>query len=442
MWRFVPIVLAKTTNPNQGHLTPAHQRAAAIAVVGLGYVGLPTAIGLASTGATVIGIDVLESRLDAIRAAQVDLVIDDADRLMPVLDNEQLQLTTDGWRASEAEVVLICVPTPVDRHQVPDLTALRGACASVVKHARPGQTIVLTSTSYVGTTRDLLVEPLTQRGLVVGSDVHVAFSPERIDPGNRTHLQASVPRVVGGVTAECAERAAAAVGLVASKVHTVSSPEAAELSKLYENTFRAVNIALANEMSDIAGTMNLDITEVIEAAATKPYGFMPFYPGAGVGGHCIPCDPHYLLWMLRANRVDAPLIETAMTRIAGRPSQVVSRALEGLLIGGTPVAQARIVVVGVSYKPNVEDCRESSALEIIQSLRDRGAVVAFTDSLVSSVLLHDGTTVVRTDPTCQQWDLAIVHTLHAEVDLSWLDDVTVVLDTTHRLSGAANRIVQ
>ncbi len=433
---------ANTTNPDRDHSTPAEHRAATIAIVGLGYVGLPTAIGLASTGKTVIGIDVLDSRLDAIRAAHVDLVEDDAVRLIPVLENEQLQLTTDGWRASEADVVMICVPTPVDRHQVPDLTALRAACASVVEHTRSGQTIVLTSTSYVGTTRDLLVAPLTERGWVVGKDVHVAFSPERIDPGNRTHLQERVPRVVGGATAECAGRAAAAVGLVASEVHTVSSPEAAELTKLYENTFRAVNIALANEMSDIAGTMDLDITEVIEAAATKPYGFMPFYPGAGVGGHCIPCDPHYLLWMLRAHRVDAPLIETAMTRIAGRPSQVVSRAREGLSISGTPVAEARIVVVGVSYKPNVEDTRESAALEIMQTLRDRGAVVAFTDSLVSSVRLHDGTTVVRTDPTLQRWDLAIIHTLHADVDLSWLDDVSVVLDTTHGLPGAANRIVQ
>ena len=188
--------------------------------------------------------------------------------------------------------------------------------------------------------------------------------------------------------------------------------------------------------------LDLDVMEVIDAASTKPYGFMAFHPGPGVGGHCIPCDPHYLLWMLRANRVDAPLIETAMTRIAGRPSQVVSRALEGLAMGRTPVEHARIVVVGVAYKPNVEDCRESAALEIMQSLRDRGAVVAFTDPLVSSVRLHDGTTVVRTDPERQQWDLAIVHTLHDGVDLSWLEDVTVVLDTTHRLSGADNRIVQ
>lgn len=434
-------VHANQTSPDQVRAIRKVQPRPTIAIVGLGYVGLPTAIGLASTGATVIGIDVLDSRLDAIRRAQVDLVVDDARRLIPALESELLQLTCDGSRSAEADVVLICVPTPVDRHQVPDLTALRGACASVVEHARSGQTIVLTSTSYVGTTRDLLVAPLTERGWVVGRDVHVAFSPERIDPGNRTHLQESVPRVVGGVTSECAEHAAAAVGLVASKVHTVSSPEAAELTKLYENTFRAVNIALANEMSDIAGTMNLDITEVIDAAATKPYGFMPFHPGAGVGGHCIPCDPHYLLWMLRANRVDAPLIETAMTRIAGRPSQVIARVLEGLLMSGTPVARSRIVVVGVAYKPNVEDCRESAALEIMQTLRDRGAVVAFTDSLVSSVRLHDGTTVVRTDPTRQQWDLAIVHTLHADVDLSWLDDVSVVLDTTHRLSRAPNRIV-
>ena len=436
------IIYSNATESERADAATRADRTLTVAIVGLGYVGLPTAIALASTGTAVIGIDVLDSRLDAIRSAQVDLVAEDAVRLLPVLENDQLRLTTDGRQAAEAEVVLICVPTPVDRHQVPDLSALRSACASVVKHARRGQTIVLTSTSYVGTTRDLLVAPLNERGLEVGQDIHVAFSPERIDPGNRTHLQETVPRVVGGVTPACAERAAEAVGLVASTVHMVSSPEAAELTKLYENTFRAVNIALANEFSDIARTMDLGITEVIQAAATKPYGFMAFHPGPGVGGHCIPCDPHYLLWMLRANRVDAPLIETAMTRIAGRPSQVVSRALEALAMGRTPVEHARIVVVGVAYKPNVEDCRESAALEIMQSLRDRGAVVAFTDPLVSSVRLHDGTTVVRTDPARQQWDLAIVHTLHDDVDLSWLEDVTVVLDTTHRLSGADNRIVQ
>ena len=245
------IIYSNATESERGHAATSADRTLTVAIVGLGYVGLPTAIALASTGTAVIGIDVLDARLDAIRSAQVDLVAEDAVRLLPVLENDQLRLTTDGRQAAEAEVVLICVPTPVDRHQVPDLSALRSACASVVKHARRGQTIVLTSTSYVGTTRDLLVAPLNARGLEVGQDIHVAFSPERIDPGNRTHLQETVPRVVGGVTPACAERAAAAVGLVASTVHMVSSPEAAELTKLYENTFRAVNIALANELAEI-----------------------------------------------------------------------------------------------------------------------------------------------------------------------------------------------
>ncbi len=211
-----------------------------------------------------------------------------------------------------ADAVIVCVPTPVDDHRAPDLGALGSACATVVEYAQPGQLLLLTSTTYVGCTHDLLVEPLRRRGLVAGRDIAVAFSPERIDPANERYPADRVPRVVGGATASCAGRASQVVAAVAPDVHVVSSAEAAEMTKLYENTFRAVNIALANELASVSRTLNLDAMEVIAAAATKPYGFFPFYPGPGVGGHCIPCDPHYLLWQLRALHHRAPLVEEAM----------------------------------------------------------------------------------------------------------------------------------
>jgi UDP-N-acetyl-D-glucosamine dehydrogenase len=411
-----------------------------VAVVGLGYVGLPTAIALAGRGCSVTGIDVSTARLGAIGSGAVDLLPSDLDRLADVLADERLRTTADASTLADASAVIICVPTPVDAQLTPDLGPLASACASVVEHARPGQMIVLTSTSYVGTTREHLVEPLERRGLRVGEDLHVAFSPERIDPGNAAFPQEVVPRVVGGVTARCTERASALIARVAPAVYPVSSPEVAELTKLHENTFRAVNIALANEMADLSRALGIEITEVIDAAATKPYGFMPFFPGPGVGGHCIPCDPHYLLWQIRARRVAAPLIEQAMTNIARRPGQVVSRAREVLADAGIPIGRARVAVVGVAYKPGVEDLRESPALEIIESLLDRGAHVDFIDPLVRTLRLHDGSTMATAEPTPEAFDLVIVHTRHPKVDHSWLADCERVLDTTYRLADAANTV--
>ena len=267
----------------------------ALAILGLGYVGLPTGLAAAAAGLPVVGVDTSRMRLRRIRAGTVDLVERDHARLREALDTGSLRMTDNPRAIALADVVMICVPTPVHEDHSPDLRALRAACETAVRHARAGQTLILTSTSYVGTTADLLAGPLAERGLTVGEDIHVAFSPERIDPGNVTHTQEDTPRVVGGATAACTEAAAEVLGRLTRRVHRVTSMEAAELTKLYENTFRAVNIAFAYEMADAAAHYGLDPIEVTEAAATKPYGFMPFYPGAGVGGHCIPCDPHYLL---------------------------------------------------------------------------------------------------------------------------------------------------
>jgi UDP-N-acetyl-D-glucosamine dehydrogenase len=413
-----------------------------VAIVGLGYVGLPTALAFADNDAPtrVLGVDISAERLESIRSGHVDLIPADVARLDRVLAADVLELTNDDEVLARADAVIICVPTPVDRHLTPDLRALRNACASAVHHARPGQTIILTSTSYIGTTEELLVEPLRQRGLRIGDDVYVAFSPERIDPGNTTMTQEKVPRVVGGVTLDCTQRAASFIEQIAPVVHVVTSPGTAEFAKLFENTYRAVNIALVNEMADVARTFDLDIMEVIAAAATKPYGFSAFYPGPGIGGHCIPCDPHYLLWHLRAERGTAPLVETAMSRSAARPGQVVTRALEVLASQGKAMQGARVLLVGVTYKPDVQDVRESPALEILSELRERRAHVAFQDALIAELTLEDGTRL-QSEPiaSAEGWDLVILHTSHTDTDLSWLSGARAVLDTTYRLNAAANR---
>ncbi|MFJ8538278.1 nucleotide sugar dehydrogenase [Streptomyces sp. NPDC093591] len=411
--------------------------AAAVAVVGLGYVGLPTALALLAAGNEVIGIDLSESRLEAIRRREVDLVPIDHQRLATYVDDPRFTITSDPAATARARTVVICVPTPIDRHLVPDLRAVSAACASVVEHAVPGQLLMLTSTTYVGATRDLLVAPLTERGFRVGGDVFVAFSPERIDPGlinDHPHVSHDrTPRVVGGTGELSTELAAAVLQRTAPAVHLVSSAEEAEMTKLWENTFRAVNLALANEFAEDCRALGLRPRPIIEAAATKPYGFVAHYPGPGVGGHCIPCDPHYLLWQLRALRVTSPLIETAMTAIAARPRQVVRRARDILADRGHSTSGARILIVGVAYKAGVADLRESPAVEILGELAEEGAKVHFTDPLVPTVKLGAKVLASVTEPEAEQWDLVVVHTMQPGAELGWLADQPAVLDATHRL---------
>src|SRR5450755_1553842 len=412
------------------------------AIVGLGYVGLPTAAALHERCGRIIGIDLSQPRLQAIMAGEADLGEPDRVRLDAALSDGVLELTSDPAAVTEADAVIICVPTPVDGNYLPDLGALRAACASVAAHARPGQTLILTSTTYAGTTRELLAVPLEERGLRVGTDVFVAFSPERIDPGNADHLQRETPRVVGGITPGCAARAAAVIGQLTDEVYLVSSPEAAEATKLYENIFRAVSLALANEFADACGALGLDPVEVTLAAGTKPYGFLGAFPGPGVGGHCIPCDPHYLLWQLDRRQRPAPLIKQAMRSIAERPDRVADRAAELLAEGGVAVAGARVIVVGVAYKAGVQDLRESPALPLMAGLRRRGAQVSYHDPLVPVVRLDGGQTVASVPaPDGADYDLAIVHTLHPGVDYAWVGGCPRVLDGTYQFDSAPHRAV-
>lgn len=411
-----------------------------IAVVGMGYVGLPTALSFADADANVLGLDVSEARIAAIKTSQVDLLPQDWERLVRAFQRPLLRLTAEPAELSRADAVVICVPTPIDSHSTPDLGPLSAACATVVEHARAGQTIILTSTTYAGCTRDLLVKPLQDRGFRVGRDIFVAFSPERIDPGVANHIPAKTPRVVGGYTAECAASAVGFLTHTASGVHLVSSLEAAEMTKLLENTFRAVNIALANEFANAARELEVDVMEVIEAASTKPYGYTPFYPGAGVGGHCIPCDPHYLLWQLRARRISSPLVEAAMSAIASRPREVINQAWRLLAERGMSLRGARVLVVGVSYKPGLSDVRESPALAIIEMLAAEGAEVSYTDPHVAEIAaLGVGRMQHYDSPEEERWDLIIAHTMHPGLDYDWLARQPVVLDTTYRLNSVEER---
>jgi len=424
-----------------------------VAVVGLGYVGLPTAIALRQAGHRIVGIDVSPQRLAAIRGGQVELLEQERRALLDHLDGDGFVLTDQLQALDAADVVLVCVPTPIDNELQPDLRILREACAAVVRHARPGQTLVLTSTTYVGTTRELLVAPLERRGLNVGEDVFVAFAPERIDPGVEGHAQSSTPRVLGGVSDACFERAQAVLAHTCQRVHRVSSPEAAEMVKLYENTFRAVNIALAFEMAEACLAFSLDPVEVTDGAATKPYGFLAHYPSAGVGGHCIGVDPYYLLGPLREIGRPALVAEEGLRKVSGRPRHIAWRAHELLVRSGRPLRDARVLVVGASYKPGVADTREAPAVEIIARLRAEGAHVDYHDPLVPALRVDDeqlrsvrvelrgeGPNVGRGESVnVKSYDLAILATLHPDHDYAWVQRCPAVLDCTYRTPGGRRR---
>jgi UDP-N-acetyl-D-glucosamine dehydrogenase len=407
-----------------------------VAVVGMGYVGLPTAIALGVAGHPVIGLDISDARLDAIRSGDAELLDHEQTQLADQLDERTMLLTSEAADLAAADAIILAVPTPVDERRQPDLRPLRGACDTVVRHARAGQTIILTSTTSIGSTRQLLAEPLERRGLTVGEDVFVAFAPERIDPGVKAHAQQETPRVVGGVTDACFKRAATVLRHTCSFIHAVSSAEAAEMAKLMENTFRATNIALSFEFAEAAKQYGLDAVEVIDAAGTKPYAFMAHYPSVGVGGHCIPVDPYYLLEPLRADGVHMPVIAASMEQVSKRPSRFVQRALKEVAGKDNP----RVLVVGATYKPGVADLRESAALEIIRDLHMAGVHVDFHDPLATS-FEQDGARFESVPPSAEGYDVAILTLVHPGQDVSWLHACPVVIDGTYRTPVGTRREV-
>jgi UDP-N-acetyl-D-glucosamine dehydrogenase len=352
---------------------------ARVAVIGLGYVGLPLATAFAGAGLTVIGLDVDDRKACAVMEGVSYIEDIDGETLARQVEEGRLRATTDPAILAEVDASIICVPTPCTRAKQPDLTHILSAGAQIQEHLRPGQLVILESTTYPGTTQEVLLPLLETSGLRCGSDFELAYSPERVDPGNKRYGLRNTPKIVGGVTPHARDLACALYRHVADQVVPVSEPQVAEMAKLLENTFRHVNIALANEMAVLCGEMGINIWEVIDAAATKPFGFMPFYPGPGVGGHCIPIDPFYFSWKCREHGRQARLIELAGEINDRMPEVVVDRITEALNGQGKSLRDSRVLVLGVSYKKDVGDVRESPALKVIARLHRKGAQVSYHD---------------------------------------------------------------
>jgi UDP-N-acetyl-D-glucosamine dehydrogenase len=364
-------------------------RTAHVAVIGLGYVGLPLATAFARAGFRTTGVDVDRRKVDAIAAGRSYIPDVSDDDLAPNVQSGRLTATPDYDVLRGVEAMFICVPTPYDAQRAPDLSYIRVASQGIRPRLKPGQLVVLQSTTYPGTTEEIVQPILEQSGLEAGVDFYLAFSPERIDPGNRQWSAYNLPKVVGGVTPECTRLAAALLRQMGAPVYTVSSPRAAELTKLLENTFRAVNIALVNELALLAERMDIDFWEVIEAAKTKPFGFIPFYPGAGVGGHCIPVDPYYLSWKAREYDYYTEFIELAGEVNQTMPYHVVDLACQALSLHGKPLRGARVLVLGVAFKPDIDDARNSPAERVIELLLGRGASVRYHDPYVPRFQVGD-----------------------------------------------------
>ena len=399
-------------------------------VVGLGYVGLPLAITAAARGLNVVGFDVSTDKVEQLMAGVSHVEDVTSEELAEALA-AGARFTTDEGALSEVDAIFIAVPSPLGRNRQPDMSYIEAAAETIARVARPGQLISLESTTYPGTTEDHLVPAVERAGLALDEDVFVTFSPERVDPGNVLHT-ADIPKVVGGVSPVSGEVGAAAYGRLVEKVHLVSSARAAELTKLLENTYRAVNIAMVNELAQVADAFDIDVWEVIDAAATKPFGFQPFYPGPGVGGHCIPLDPQFLAWRAKELRVATRFIDLAEDVNVHMPDYVVDRTQSLLNSREMPVYGTRVLGIGAAYKKNISDDRESPSIDVLRLLERRGAVVGILDPHVPHDRLarHGFEVVVDDEGTLEEWDLAVVLTDHDAIDFERVADrVGLVFDT-------------
>jgi UDP-N-acetyl-D-glucosamine dehydrogenase len=384
-----------------------------IGIIGLGYVGLPLAVEFSQADCDVIAVDVDARKIDAIAAG--DSYIEDVPDDVLAAASERIHATTRYARLERADAVLICVPTPLTSNREPDLGPLLHCVGSLAEVLQAGQLVVLESTTYPGTTRERVAPVLEESGLQAGRDFHLAFSPERVDPGRTDFTLRNTPKVLGGLTPACTERAREIYGIVCDQIVTVSSPEAAELTKLLENIFRSVNIALVNELAMLTDRMGIDVWEVVDAAATKPYGFMRFEPGPGMGGHCLPVDPFYLSWRAREFDMATEFIELAGKVNQQMPYHCVAKVQRALNDTGLSVKGARVAAIGVSYKPGVGDTRESPALKILHLLRELGADVAYHDPHVAS-LPELGLASRPLQELLGNADLVLIVTAHPGVD--------------------------
>ncbi|HET9954356.1 MAG TPA: nucleotide sugar dehydrogenase [Polyangiaceae bacterium] len=413
-------------------------KSAHVVVIGIGYVGLPLLVEFARAGYRATGLDSDEKKVESVRRGEsyVPDVIN-AD-LTPHVQSQRLSATSDPSVIARGDAVIICVPTPLNKSRDPDIRHIVAAADLIACHQHSDMLVVLESTSYPGTTTELLVPRLTRAGYELGTDIFVAFSPERVDPGNRVYRTRNTPKVIGGVTANCLEMAQLLYSPVIDRLVPVSSTETAEMVKLLENTFRAVNIGLVNELCMISRKFGIDAFEVVRAAATKPFGFMPFYPGPGLGGHCIPVDPLYLSWRLRADKHQARFIELADVINNAMPDYVVSRAAEVLNDQSKAVRGSRLLIYGVAYKRDVPDVRESPALDVIHGLIQRGAHVEYMDPLVPQIdqpPLQLNSQKPNAD--FAGYDLVLVLTDHTALDRPrLLREARAILDTRDAFQGA------
>jgi UDP-N-acetyl-D-glucosamine dehydrogenase len=419
-------------------------RSARVAVIGLGYVGLPLVELFAAGGFRILGCDIDPVKVEHLRGGRSYIGHIASERVAHLRDTGRFEATTDFDCLADADAILICVPTPLGGHREPDLSAVVNTGREIARRLRPGQLIVLESTTYPGTTRDVLRPVLESGGLAAGRDFFLAFSPEREDPGNPTYSAGTIPKVVGGFDGPSGLLAQQLYAAVVPRVVPVSTCEAAEACKILENTYRAVNIALVNELKVVYDRMGIDVWEVIEAAKTKPFGFQAFYPGPGLGGHCIPIDPFYLTWAARAYGVNTRFIELAGEVNAAMPEYVISRVSEALNERGKPLRGSRILVLGIAYKPDVDDCRESPAIELIELLQGRGAVVSYNDPHVPAMPPQRGRTLrlestPLTPEVLADQDAVLIATNHRAYDYaSILAHAPLVVDTR----GAARELAR
>ena len=415
-----------------------------ISVIGLGYVGLPLIVEFCLKGFEGIGFEVDEKRTEDVNRGRSYIVDVKGEDLKACIDSGKLTATTDFSRLNECDVILICVPTPLRKTKDPDMSFILAAGKEIAEHMRKGQLIILESTTYPGTTDEVLMPMLEEKGAKLDEDFLLAFSPERVDPGNPQFQTHNIPKVVGGVSDDSTEAATLLYSRIVDEVHPVSSARVAEACKLWENTFRAINIGMANEMAKLCNTLGIDTWEVVRAAATKPFGFMPFFPGPGIGGHCIPLDPHYLSWKARQHGFDSQFISLAEQVNSGMPAYVVRLVATALNDDRKAVNGSKILILGVAYKKDIDDMRESPALSIIDLLRARGADISYHDPFVPEVTFDHAYTIgdgeplhsrELTDDLIKASDCVIICTEHTGVDYARVCELApLVVDTRNALS--------
>ena len=420
-----------------------------IGVIGLGYVGLPLLVEFTSRGFTGTGFEVDEAKAKQINEGTSYIGDVASAKVKEVVDAKLLRATTNFDQLSECDAIIICVPTPLRKTKEPDVSYILAAAEQIAKRLRRGHMIILESTTYPGTTDEVLLPMFEEKGLKLDEDFLLAFSPERVDPGNPQFQTHNIPKVVGGVTEDSTEAAAHLYAQIVNDVYAVSSARVAEAAKLLENTFRAVNIGMANEMARLCYALNIDTWEVIRAAATKPFGFMPFYPGPGIGGHCIPLDPHYLSWKARQHGFDSRFISLAEEVNSRMPEHVVQLVADGLNDESKAMKGSNVLLLGVAYKKDINDVRESPALSIIDRLRAKGANVRYHDPFVSELRFDDAHTdstgeplssVPLTSDELQAADCVIIVTDHSDIDYKHVcSQVPLIIDTRNALNGDVRR---